>query len=266
MAIIDEWNPPAFLPDGTLTAQGSMQVVPAKLNDGPLTTSLTTGHHRGKPNSYTEDRIGAHDEPTGLAAAYRQDTGVPRCAIIFGGLNTMYVSPDVWILPLQWREKTVQFFPTQPSVAGVRPYEDDARNREPSVHISLETPPLRYASSSRAAQSRRAEAYDVGDGSRLLENPIATVRRASAPSGREMLKVNTSFPSSTKPGRVVGIGSHRAGHDDREETSRIRREEEAEEQGRIGEGQLAEDSQMATDIEVSKLSFAAIHAASYHYA
>lgn len=43
-------------------------------------------------------------------AVFQWGEKAPTCAVIFGGLNSMYVSPEVWMLPLRWGERTVPFF------------------------------------------------------------------------------------------------------------------------------------------------------------
>ncbi|CAM9882196.1 unnamed protein product, partial [Laminaria digitata] len=132
MALVKGWTPPSFHPDGTLTAaelaltpppptQATTAPEPHHSRGGNTTTTTTTSnnnnnnnfHHRAIPRS-PQAR-----QPTEAATFQWGDSdSVPPCALVFGGLNSMYVNPEVWLLPLRWREKTVQFSPPPPREPG----------------------------------------------------------------------------------------------------------------------------------------------------
>lgn len=67
-------------------------------------------------------------------AAKLQWGNIPlTCAVVFGGLNSMYVSPEIWILPLRWHQKTVQFFPPTEET----PEEDNDWGKPASARFDL---------------------------------------------------------------------------------------------------------------------------------
>ena len=108
MPTIAGWTPPSFHPDGALTAA---ELAPQ---------SKTTIHDSS--NRTTNNSPGAAAAAVAAAAAklpsdparFQWGERPPSCAVVFGGLNSMYVNPEVWILPLRWREKTVQLSPPSP--------------------------------------------------------------------------------------------------------------------------------------------------------
>lgn len=132
MSSIVGWTPPSFHPDGTLTAS---EHAPKR------NTSITWGGHTvtspGKrQNGLTHIaeggggiargvaiRGGASEPPAKTtttenipsdAAVLQWGQKAPCCAVIFGGLNSMYVNPEIWVLPLRWIEKAVQLSPPNP--------------------------------------------------------------------------------------------------------------------------------------------------------
>lgn len=131
MTSVTGWTPPSFHPDGSLTAvelprqQSSPNLVTSRnrpTNDINRDNSLREDWKRGraKPSgvsggtsSMGGGRVGGQIKPKSSsdAAKFQWGNDAPSCAVVFGGLNSMYVNPEVWILPLRWREKTVQFFP-----------------------------------------------------------------------------------------------------------------------------------------------------------
>lgn len=114
MTMIAGWTPAPFNPDGNLNA-----VDPSLSN-------------RWKPHR-TESKSEAENKTPPAVDSLRRGTcpgiiGPPRsnsaatlqwgldplsCAIIFGGLNSMYVNPEVWLLPMRWQQKMVPLFSTR---------------------------------------------------------------------------------------------------------------------------------------------------------
>lgn len=138
MSSIAGWTPPSFHPDGTLTAA---ELAP----QSKVVSPSDKGNPRNKVQKYkraltaaaaatamagrvggggvmnsgggTKASAAAPTAPAKLpseAATFQWGEKAPTCAVVFGGLNSMYVNPEVWLLPLRWVENTVQFFPPSP--------------------------------------------------------------------------------------------------------------------------------------------------------
>ncbi|CAM9463722.1 unnamed protein product [Ectocarpus fasciculatus] len=126
MSLIAGWTPPSFHPDGTLTAS---ELAPPSRTTAGCERNATGGITWAAAD--TSRRIGGSSgtsagggrEPTTRStvaspasnlpsegAVFQWGENAPTCAFIFGGLNSMYVSPEVWLLPLRWGERTVPFF------------------------------------------------------------------------------------------------------------------------------------------------------------
>lgn len=135
MSSIVGWTPPSFHPDGTLTAAeqapkpntlitwGSNTITTPGRNHNDLARAAEEGvgvargvGNRGvgsEPPTATRTAATVEDVPSD-AAVLQWGHKPPCCALIFGGLNSMYVNPEVWVLPLRWSEKAVQLSPPQP--------------------------------------------------------------------------------------------------------------------------------------------------------
>ena len=136
MPTVAGWTPPSFHPDGTLTAA---ELAPQRKTAARESNNdhAATGQRRGDLPAEAERRGRADGgaavhfkngtEPAAAAAAaaaaailpteaatFQWGSKAPTCAVVFGGLNSMYVNPEVWMLPLRWGEKAVQFFPPNP--------------------------------------------------------------------------------------------------------------------------------------------------------
>lgn len=116
MVTVSGWTPPSFHPDGTLTAaETTLRCdMAAGLGAKPWTASATAERGRHGKDLQSRERVSWAGVPAAgpsEAATFQWGNNPPSCAVIFGGLNFMYVKPEVWILPLRWREKTVQFSP-----------------------------------------------------------------------------------------------------------------------------------------------------------
>ncbi|CBJ34047.1 conserved unknown protein [Ectocarpus siliculosus] len=124
MSSIAGWTPPSFHPDGTLTASElappSTATAGCERNATGVTWAAAEKDRRVGGSSGTS--AGGREPATRStvappASSLPSEAGVlqwgekaPTCAVIFGGLNSMYVSPEVWMLPLRWGERTVPFF------------------------------------------------------------------------------------------------------------------------------------------------------------
>ncbi|CAM9510657.1 unnamed protein product [Ectocarpus sp. 13 AM-2016] len=124
MSSIAGWTPPSFHPDGTLTASElappSAATAGCERNATGVTWASAEKDWRVGGSSGTS--AGGRDPATrptvappasrlpSEAAVFQWGEKAPTCAVIFGGLNSMYVSPEVWMLPLRWGERTVPFF------------------------------------------------------------------------------------------------------------------------------------------------------------
>lgn len=124
MSSIAGWTPPSFHPDGTLTtselAPPSTTTAGYERNATGVTWAAAEKDRRagGSSGTFAGGREPAtRSTVTPPASSLPSDAAVfqwgekaPTCAVIFGGLNSMYVSPEVWMLPLRWGERTVPFF------------------------------------------------------------------------------------------------------------------------------------------------------------
>lgn len=123
MPTIAGWTPPSFHPDGTLT---SAELAPqSKTTIRESSSSKTTASNTGQRGTDWPAAEAAAKLPS-EAASFQWGEKPPACAVVFGGLNSMYVTPEVWILPLRWRENTVQFSPPNPE-----PEPQEERNEKP---------------------------------------------------------------------------------------------------------------------------------------
>lgn len=137
MTSVAGWTPPSFHPDGSLTAvellrqqspdpatRGKYYV---NTGDSNRDSIVRAERKRGRAKQAGTSggmyagggRGGGRTKPSSDAANFQWGNDVPSCAVVFGGLNSMYVNPEVWILPLRWREKTVQFSPPPLNSQGI---------------------------------------------------------------------------------------------------------------------------------------------------
>lgn len=147
MSSIAGWTPPSFHPDGTLTAAELVplsKVVSASDNSNTkntgqkynraLTAAAAAAAMMGRVGGGgVMDSAGGTKEPPAAAAAklpseaatFQWGEKAPTCAVVFGGLNSMYVNPEVWLLPLRWVENTVQLFPPSADPDSQRTEKED---------------------------------------------------------------------------------------------------------------------------------------------
>ncbi len=102
------------------------------------------------------------------AATFQWGEKAPTCAVVFGGLNSMYVNPEVWMLPMRWGEKAVQFFPPNPEPEPQE--EEDSENARGGIHGELgglgfaTAVRLKRAAALAASSARRKVAAAAGAG------------------------------------------------------------------------------------------------------
>ncbi|CAM9473756.1 unnamed protein product, partial [Scytosiphon promiscuus] len=132
MSSIVGWTPPSFHPDGALTAAEQAPRANASLTWGRKTATTPGQRHNntvrvaeggGGVGPGVGTRGGAIESPATTnsegnipsdAAVLQWGQKAPCCAVVFGGLNSMYVNPEMWVLPLRWVEKAVQLSPPPP--------------------------------------------------------------------------------------------------------------------------------------------------------
>ncbi|CAM9912117.1 unnamed protein product [Ectocarpus sp. 8 AP-2014] len=124
MSSIAGWTPPSFHPDGTLTASelAPQSTTTAGYERNATGVTWATAEKDRRVGGSRRTSAGGREPATrstvappasslpSEAAVFQWGEKAPTCAVIFGGLNSMYVSPEVWMLPLRWGERTVPFF------------------------------------------------------------------------------------------------------------------------------------------------------------
>eukprot|EP00903_Cladosiphon_okamuranus_P011651 g10959.t1 len=115
MPMIAGWTPPSFHPDGTLAAaELAPQTKTAERDPSDKTTNNPGSAAAAPAAAVAAAAVAAAAKLPSDMARFQWGERPPSCAVVFGGLNSMYVNPEVWILPLRWRENTVQFSPPSP--------------------------------------------------------------------------------------------------------------------------------------------------------
>ncbi|CAM9973633.1 unnamed protein product, partial [Discosporangium mesarthrocarpum] len=118
MTLVVNWAPPCIHPDGTVatsTAERGWGNSQQQRSNLPASLPSVPGRLLHTKNTILK----AQGSPPRAAGGFSKGGVLPPCAIVYGGLNSMYVSSDIWILPLRWREIT-PFCPEEPlpSVGG----------------------------------------------------------------------------------------------------------------------------------------------------